>query len=151
MPIQFVLRASLYICNFSSIFSTDCFISTFSPTIDLYSCSVHFGQGGNLWQKMPKSKFLQAASGWFKLPIATTSMVEKRLEYLGLVSPCEEKITPIGRNKECLRIFSFCYIWLMCVIEPCKIADIQSLPIYKNDSIIYINLILTAQCRLKSL
>lgn len=62
-----------------------------------------------------------------------------------------EKITPIGRNKECLRIFSFCYIWLMYVIEPCKIADIQSLPIYKNDSIIYINLILTAQCRLKSL
>lgn len=30
----------------------------------------------------------------------------------------------------------------MYVIEPCKIADIQPLLIYKNDSIIYINLIL---------
>ena len=51
---------------------------------------------------MPKSKFLQAASSWFKLPIATTSMVEKRLEYLGLVSPCKKKLPPLEeiRNTE---------------------------------------------------
>lgn len=83
-------RACLYVCHFSSIFSTDCFTSTFSLTVGLYSC-----QGGNLWQKMPKYKFLQAASGWFKLPIATTSMVEEKLEYLGLVSPCKKKLPPL--------------------------------------------------------
>lgn len=35
----------------------------FPPTIGLYSCSVHFGQGGSLRKKMPKCKLL-VSSEW---------------------------------------------------------------------------------------
>lgn len=147
MPVQVVLRACPYICNFIWIFPTDCFIFPIPPIIGLYSCNIYFGQGGNSCFRNQNVSFLKQQSGWCILPVPTNSRIEKSWS----LHVKKYRFPLVGRNKGYPRIFSFCYSWVMYEVEPCEIADARPLLIYKNESILYTNLTLTMKCRLKSL
>lgn len=69
-----------------------CTLFLLFPLTAFISCEVNFGQGGNLWKKMPKWKAACRQKKCRELPVAVRSRAEQRLRYLRSVSPCKRKL-----------------------------------------------------------